>query len=196
MRCTGDTGWPDFRGTSRGDSLANFLQCLPRIEVWPLFQELLQELFLTSHQRLSCAHRQSVTRGSLRSIWPRSSQKSWAMRTHLPLKAATDIALTMDARKGILVVRSRLTFGSGWPSGFGPLLEHVSDSAGKSSTAGQHVGGVTSTAGGHVGGMTSTAKHQIRCIVDAAIPASGRSHVGLATGGRLVVQRRTWLSCS
>ena len=105
----------------------------------------------------------------------------------LLLKAATDIALTMDARKGMLVVRCRLTLGNGWPSGFGALLAHAGDSAGKSSTAGQHVGGATPTAGGHVGGMTSTAKRQIRCIFDAGIPVVDRM---------LALQREGAFSCT
>jgi hypothetical protein len=34
---------------------------------------------------------------------------------------ATDVALTMDARKSMLVVRARLTMGHGWPKGMRPM---------------------------------------------------------------------------
>ena len=34
---------------------------------------------------------------------------------------ATDVALTMDARKSMLVVRARLTMGHGWPEGMRPM---------------------------------------------------------------------------
>ena len=91
----------------------------------------------------------------------------------LLLKAATDLALTMDARKGMLVVRCRMTLGNGWPSGFGPLLEHV--------------GGMTSTAAGHVGGMTSTAKRQIRGIFDVGMPVIDRM---------LALRRESDFSCT
>ena len=102
----------------------------------------------------------------------------------LLLKAATDLALTMDARKGMLVVRCRMTLGNGWPSGFGPLLEHV---GGMTSTAAGDVGGTTLTAAGHVGGMTSTAKRQIRCIFDAGMPVIDRM---------LALRRESTFSCT
>ena len=37
------------------------------------------------------------------------------------LGKATDVALTMDARKSMLVVRARLTMGHGWPEGMRPM---------------------------------------------------------------------------